>query len=75
MLPVASMVIQRKQYTKIQKNREGQQMLFSIEKNGNILQININSATKYLINFMYSDKTSCNLAQARAKNGKRIKNK
>ena len=33
-------------YTKIQKNREGQQMLLNIRKNEKISQININSARK-----------------------------
>ena len=54
-------------YTKIQKNREGQQMLLNIGKNENISKIDMNNAIKFVIKFMYSDKTSCNLAQVRTK--------
>ena len=43
-------------YTEIKKNREGQQMPLSIEKNENISQI----VRKFVIKFIYSDKTSCN---------------
>ena len=59
----------KKVYTKIQKNREGQQMLLNIGKNENISQIDINNARKTCDKVYYSDKTSCSLAQARAKNG------
>ena len=62
-------------YTKIQKNREDQHMLLSIGKNENISQIGINNARKFVIKFMYSDKTGCNLAQERAKKWKQMKNK
>ena len=62
-------------YTKIQKNHERQQMLLTIGKNENISQIDINNAKKFVIKFMYSDKSSCNLAQARAKKWKQMKNK
>ena len=54
-------------YTKIQKTREGQQMLLNIGRNKNVSQIDINKARKFVIKFIYNDKTSCNLAQARAK--------
>ena len=57
-------------YTKIQKNREGQQMLLNIGKNENISQIDINNAKQSVIKLMYRDKTSCNLARARAKKWK-----
>ena len=62
-------------YTKIQKNHERQQMLLTIGKNENISQIDINNAKKFVIKFMYSDKSSCNFAQARAKKWKQMKNK
>ena len=53
-------------YTEIKKNCEGQQMLLSIEKNENISKIGINNVRKFVIKFIYSDKTSCNLTQTRA---------
>ena len=62
-------------HTKIQKNREGQQMLLNIGKNENISQIGINNARTFVIKFMYNNKISCNLAQARAKNWKQMKTK
>ena len=43
-------------YTKIHKNREGQQMLLNIGKNENISQTDINNARKFVIKFMYRDK-------------------
>ena len=43
-------------YTQIKKNREGQQILLSIEKNENISQIGINKVRKFVIKFIYSDK-------------------
>ena len=58
-------------YTKIQKNR----MLLNIGNNENILEIDINSARKFVIKIMYSDKNNCNLAQARTKKWKQMKNK
>ena len=62
-------------HTKIQKNREGQQMLLNIGKNENISQIGINIARAFVIKFMYNNKISCNLAQARAKNWNQMKTK
>ena len=62
-------------HTKIQKNCEGKQMLLIIRKNANISQTDINNARKLVIKFMHSDKTSCNLAQARTKKWKQMKNK
>ena len=58
-------------YTKIQKNREVQPMPHNIGKNEKISQIDISNARKFVIKFMYSDKTSCILAQTRAKNENR----
>ena len=62
-------------HTKIQKNREGQQMLLNIGKNENISQTGITNARAFVIKFMYNNKISCNLAQARAKNWKQMKTK
>ena len=42
----------KKVYTKIQKNREGQQMLLNIGKNESISQIDINNARKLVIKFI-----------------------
>ena len=50
-------------------------MLLNIRNNENILQTAINSGRKFVIKVMYSDKISCNLAQARTKKWKQMKNK
>ena len=65
----------KKTNKQIQKYRKGQQILLNIGKNGNISQTDINIARRFAIKYMCIDKTSCNLAQARAKNWKQMKTK
>ena len=62
-------------YEKVKKIEEAQQLISNLGRNDTLYDEDIKKCSTFLINFMYADKSSRTIAEARAKKWRAMKNK